>query len=390
MSRIRYCPNPDCPNHTSPTGRWYVHIGSYTTAAHGTVPRVRCTACGRTMSTQTFSIHYYAKRRLPLRLVSDRLRGGSSLRDIGRSFKVSRTAIRSAVYRLGRQAMAGHARLIADWQSDERVVFDGLQTFLTSQDYPVHLTTTLTGESEFLLDMTHTVLRRGGRMRPAQKRRRERKERVWKPRRGALSESISRLVRDIPRMHAMPNPDRPLVVDTDELAVYRSVLRRDAAFGLWFRHGMALHRRTPGSAARTMMNPLFPVNYFDMLLRHRVKEHTRETIAFGRHGVDQMHRAWIMAFDHNYVQPWRVRLGSDAPTHGERAGIDEAEIARVRRMFFRDRIDLRGCSMTESMWATWRGEVEGPPVRWKSGASRPRPAPIPAFALRDLARCTHF
>ena len=29
-------------------------------------------------------------------------------------------------------------------------------------------------------------------------------------------------------------------------------------------------------------NPLFAVNYLERLLRHRLKEHTRETIAFGR------------------------------------------------------------------------------------------------------------
>ena len=194
MKRIRHCPNPDCPQYRNPSRRWYVHIGSYRTAAHGVVRRVRCRSCGRSASTQTFSVYYYTKRRLPLADVYARLRGGSSQRDIARTYHVSPGAIRTAVYRLGRQAIGAQARLLSDWTGREPVVFDGLQSVLTSQDYPCHLTTALSSSSELVFDMTHTVLRRGGRMRGAQKRRRERKERVWRARPGALSRSISLLV----------------------------------------------------------------------------------------------------------------------------------------------------------------------------------------------------
>lgn len=390
MSRIRHCPNPACRNYSHPAHRWYVHIGSYDTIAHGTVQRVRCRVCGRTASTQTFSVNYYAKRRLPLEPIYRRLRGGSSLRDVARTYRVSPTAIRSVVYRLARQSMAAHTRLVSDWTTTDSVVFDGLQSILTSRDFPVHITTALTGTSQFLLDMTHAVLRRGGRMRPAQIRRRDEKERIWKPNPGALRSAISLLVHEIPHFHRMPTPHSPLLVDTDNHPLYRKVLRQDMAFRFWWRFAMAVHHGTPGVAPRTGANPLFAVNYFDILLRHRMKEHSRKTIAFGRHGVDQMHRAWIMAYDHNYVQPWRIRRGTESKTHAERAGIRREAIRRMREGFFRDRIDLRGYRMSLSMLRVWTGDIAGPPVRWRTGASRPLPAPIPRFALRDLASCTHF
>ena len=73
------------------------------------------------------------------------------------------------------------------------------------------------------------------------------------------------------------------------------------------RHHLAEHRRTPGSAARTMENPLFPVNYVDRLIRHRLREHTRETIAFGRHSAMQLYRMWLFAWDLNTRREWRVK-----------------------------------------------------------------------------------
>jgi len=388
MSHFRHCSNQACPNYSTPRTGWYVHIGSYHTIAHGEVSRVRCKACGRTISAQTYSIHYFAKRRLPLVDVFRRLRGGSSQRDIARTLHVSRTAIRSAVYRLGRQAMAAQVTLVGPWLAEGSVVFDGLQSSLTSKDFPCHITTAVAATGEVVLDMTHTVLRRGGVLRPAQEHRRKEKEAVWRPRRGSLTKDISLLVHEIPRFHRMPNPDAVLVIDTDEHPVYQAVIAQDRALRFWKTHGLFEHRRTPGSAPRTTGNRLFPVNYLDRLMRHRLKEHTRQTIAFGRHAVDQMHRAWIMMYDHNVVQPWRVKDGDGSACHAAVAGIDPGEIARIRKIFFRDRIDMRGVCLTGAMRKVWEGQLDGPPVRWKVGQVRAAQPRIPRFALREAARCT--
>ena len=390
MSRIRHCTNPSCPNFHNPKPGWFVHIGSYPTIAHGIVHRVRCRSCRRSLSSQTFSIHYCAKRRLPLNDIFLRLRGGSSLRDIARSLHVSPTAIRSAVLRLGRQSIAAHCLLTKAWSTSHNIAFDGLQSALTSKDFPCHITTAVETGAELVLDMTHTVFRRGGILTPKQRERRERREAIWKPRKGSLSRDISRLVREIPRFHTLPRPGHPMVIDTDEHPVYQAVIGRDMAMRYWGRWGMGEHRRTPGSAYRGRRNALFAVNYLDRLLRHRMKEHTRKTIAMGRHAVDQMHRAWIMAVDHNYVQPWRVRRGAESESHGERSGIDVERIRRVMGVFFRDRIDVRGVRMTESMRLVWEGRLESPPVRWRSGQTTARRPRIPAYALRELRYCTHF
>jgi hypothetical protein len=71
-----FCPNRECVWHYPPfpQGRgWYVKWGLYETEAFGSVQRYRCTGCGKTFSSQTFSLDYYSKRVVDYRMVE---RGG--------------------------------------------------------------------------------------------------------------------------------------------------------------------------------------------------------------------------------------------------------------------------------------------------------------------------
>jgi len=386
----RHCPNPGCTNYHAPRRGWFYHHGSYETVAHGTVTRYRCKQCGRTCSSQTESIFYYTKRRLNLPIVYSRLRGGSSLRDIARSFGVSRTAVTTSLFRLGRQAIAAHALLTQGVGFSQFVAFDGLLSFVTSQDFPCHLTTSVDSTSEFIFTMTHAIVRRGGTLTPKQRRRLREKERVWRPKKGALTRAISLLIRELVSSYDGWRSGLPMICDTDEHPLYRTLLKRDIGFGFFKRHDLARHRLTSSRAARTPTNPLFPVNLVDMLLRHRMKEHTRETIAFGRHAVHQMHRAWIFAYDHNYGQPWRVKAGDLSKRRAAVLGIAEAATRRATREFFSRRIDLRGVLVADSMVQVWLGKMESPPVRWRQGQREARKVRVPKFAIRDLSAFPQF
>ena len=390
MSRPRHCSNPKCPNFLEPTKRWYYRSGSYETLAHGRVQRYRCKSCGKSLSGQTFSIHYYAKRRLDLKSVFARLRGGASIRDVARQHHVSRTAITTAIFRLGRQSMAAHALLTQGWHHPGPVAFDGLLSFVASQDHPCHLTVAVDAQAEFIVNLTHAVVRRGGRLRPEQRKRIEAKEQVWRPKKGALRGSISLLVEELGRYYQTGTAAGAWTIHTDEHPLYKHVLETDTAVRFYKAGGLFRHRRIPGSAPRTVKNPLFPVNYVDMLLRHRMKEHTRETIAFGRHAVHQMHRAWLFSYDHNYLQPRRVKVGEWSECRAVAAGIDRRELEGIRRSFFRERLDLRRCRLPESSEQVWLGELDSPPVRWRSGQRVARPSNLPRFAVRDLLGDQHF
>ncbi|MHB8936354.1 MAG: hypothetical protein ACYC3M_10160, partial [Rectinema subterraneum] len=85
MHWFAFCPNPNCSYHyEAPASPWAYATGWYTTKAFGKVRRFRCTRCGKSFSTQTFSTHYYLKRIVSYRDVLYRLAGGESLRGMSR------------------------------------------------------------------------------------------------------------------------------------------------------------------------------------------------------------------------------------------------------------------------------------------------------------------
>jgi transposase-like protein len=386
MPMPTHCTNPNCPNYIDPPPHWLHHFGSYSTIAHGEVPRFRCTSCGRTLSTQTESIHYYAKRRLPLPQIQASLIAGASQRDIARRYRCSPMAIQNAVLRLGRQSMGYQAILGCHLNPRSRIVFDGLRSFVTSQDYPCDLTTTVDAEGETILTITHAVFRRGGKMTPFQERRMGRKNSRWRPPSGEVKSAILLTCREL-WDYLRPGPVQKAVIDTDENPLYRSVMARDEPMRHFRSWGLVRHRRTPGSAPRTMDNPLFPVNYVDRLLRHRMKEHTRETIAFGRHATMQMSRAWIFAWDHNSRREYRVKRPA-AGVHLDQGSVTHEgceKISRINRSFFSRRVDLVQATVPESLRRVWLNQLTTPPVRWKIG-QKGTSVRVPGYARRDLAR----
>lgn len=376
------CPRATCPNHVNPPSNWFHRCGTYQTHAHGTVQRFQCKDCGKTCSAQTESLHYYAKRRAPLRGIRECLTGGETMREIARRYHLSTTAIANAVIRLGRQAMAGHLLMLDHLEPRTEVVVDGLRSFVTSQDFPCDLTTTVDREGEVILSMVHSVFRRGGTKTEAQQKRIEKKYSVWCPARGSMKRDLSLLMREL-WDYLRPSVEKTATIDTDEYPLYATVLSENPIAEYFRNVGLLTHRTTPSTAARTPANPLFPVNYVDLLVRHRVREHFRETIAFGRNAVAQMHRMWLFAFDHNCNREYRARQ-QDSGVHAEQGTVDPAVIEKLRKGFFTRRFKLTGIAVPDSIRKVWTGTIPTPPHRWRKGQTG-TDVRIPGFALRDLA-----
>ena len=378
-----FCPRTECRNHRRPPRRWRVKCGGYLTTAHGWVQRYRCRSCGKTVSGQHESLHYFAKRRLPLRAICASLLGGSSLREIAGRYRVSPMAVQNALLRLGRQAMAIQLLLLAELLPREAVVFDGFRSFLTSQDFPCDITLSVDPAGEVILSMVHTVFTRGGRMRRQQRRRLQAKRALWQPPRGAFTRDIALVVTELWDYLRPLSPGGLLWVHSDCDPLYRRLLRSHPVARHYRAAGQLFHQRTPATAPRTAANPLFAANYLDRLLRHRLREHTRETIAFARNATMQMHRAWLFAFDHNLRRPYRVKhpeLGG----HIEQGSVaDTARLKKARRQFFTRRIQPGGYAVPESIRRVWLAELDTPPLRWRAGQTGSS-VRIPAFARREL------
>ena len=383
MITPRFCRNPRCKYSRRPVPDWYTRAGTYSTIAHGEVQRYRCRRCGCGCSAQTESMHYYAKRRLNLKLIRDRLRGGSSMRDIGRCIGCSRMAVANATLRLGRQSMSAQASMIRGIEGSGSLCFDGLVSAVASRDYPSQINVLADSKQEIIVSMTHCVTERGGTRTPAQARRIEQRREVWKPQGKALTNSIALLVNELPRYAGR----RAFTIDTDEHPIYRAVIARDRALRWFAQAGLLTVRRTLGSAPRTRANPLYMVNYIDRMIRHRMKEHTRETIAPGRNSTMQMHRMWIFAWDHNASQPRRVKRTGD-PSRIEYAERIAGELKAHAREFYVRRISLRNVPIDESMVRVWLGELDTPPVRWRVAQKRTGPV-VTQYAKRDLSYAKH-
>jgi hypothetical protein len=349
-----FCPYANCPSHEPDPHqiyRQYRPWGSYSTKTFGTVPRYRCLVCLHTFSAQTFSVDYYAKRRIDYPDLLGRLVATSSLSAIGRVIHASTDTVSNRISRAARQGLAVGSRLARTRHLGEDVAADGFESFCVSQYFPNNLTVLVGSESQFVYAADHATLRRKGRMTEAQKLRRSGLERRFTADPRALVKSLSRIAGEC--LHVLADESRPsLVLWTDEHQAYPRGIAESPCAAAMSAQGRVLHRTISSRAARTRANPLFPVNYLDRELRKDLHEHVRESTCFGRNVNRQMERFALYQFYHNFLKRHRARWGqvTNALVAGYDAALIEDELERV----WKDRAFLTLTRLSESMEDTWR------------------------------------
>jgi hypothetical protein len=91
-----------------------------------------------------------------------------------------------------------------------------------------------------------------------------------------------------------PRP-QALIVLSDEHPAYPRALKQLPEHTI-------THHCTPSVQARTVNNPLFPVNRLDLLLRHNSANHKRETIAFSTRRQSAAERLAVLMVWRNHVR----------------------------------------------------------------------------------------
>lgn len=346
MQHLPFCPNPRCRLHSIATeSGWAVSAGSHHTKAFGVVPRFRCTSCGCTFSSQTFSLDYYAKRRLPYQDVLSRHRGSESLRAIGRSFGASCATVQNRLDRLSRQAIALHALLAPHISASENICIDGFVSFDRSQFFPNEITIAITSESRFVLSLSHATKRRSGSMTPCQKTKAASLYSQLHVEPRAVQRTFSDVVSQVAHL-CPPRSHHPLVLVTDEKKEYYQALHR---LPVWVDQDTD-HRiaqiTVSSQLPRTFRNPLFASNYLDREIRKDQANHHRESTCFTRNVANGMNRLALYLFDHNYRKRFSIKAPPrDCRTHALVAGIDPELIRTGLLHFFtlrafRSRVDL--------------------------------------------------
>ena len=348
-----FCARPTCPFHAIPrTERYaaFVSWGSYATKAFGDVPRFRCTHCGKTFSVQTFRVDYYAKKVLDYDGIAGRLSSCESLSAIGRATHSSTDTISNRIARSARQALAFESRLSRTRKPAENLAADGFEGFCRSQYFPNNIHILVGSTSQFLYAIDHVTLRRKGSMTQAQKAKRTKLDRLVTPEPSGIETSVARIADESLRVlsdGAIPT----LVLWTDEKRDYPRGIERSPCASSLRSIGRLEHKTVSSRAARTLRNPLFPVNYLDREIRKDLHEHVRETVCFGRNVNRQMERLAVYAYWHNYRKRHRIR--GDPRSNAEVAGYVTDEIASETVALWERRAWLSLTELTETMRLTW-------------------------------------
>jgi transposase-like protein len=298
-----HCPDPRCSFHVNSTGWRFKKDGSHLRRFDDRrIQRYRCHHCRRSFSSQTFSTTYWLKRPDLLLEVLHGLLSCSGYRQMGRARGVSPATIELLAARLGRHMLLFHERHRPRGVPDEALVVDGFESFEFSQYWVTHLNTVVGARSHFTYATTVAELRRKGRMRPDQKRKRARLEaRYGRPDPKAIEKSVAEALALV-----VPPGSPEVLLLSDEHRAYPRALKRlpDRSFR---------HEVTSSKAPRTPYNPLFPVNLLHLLMRHGGSNQKRETIAWSKRNQsmvwrDAVHRVW-----RNWVKHFSERKKEGSP-----------------------------------------------------------------------------
>jgi len=348
-----FCANPGCVHHIHDERDPYTAYqrwGSHRTKAFGIVPRFRCKLCKKTFSVQTFRVDYWLKRVYDYDDLTGRLASCSSIRALGRAYKVSSKSIQNRIGRAARQVLAFESRQAVTRKPVEDLVADGFESFCLSQYFPNNIHILVGAESDHVYATDHVTLRRKGRMTEKQRRERDRLDQLFRPRPRALERSFGRMVETcLSLISEEPRPS--LTLWTDEKREYPRAIRASPCAQALVEAGRFMHRTIPSRAARTRQNPLFPVNYLDRELRKDLHEHVRESTCFGRNVNAQMERLTLYLYYHNYCKRHRTWL--PGTTHAQEAGYSLSVFSVEATALWERRAWFTHTELSDSGRETW-------------------------------------
>ena len=336
-----FCPCPGCDAHVHPPVReWWMRIGSYSTRAFGRVQRFRCRRCGTGFSAQTFSLDYYAKRRVEYLKLLAQFSCCCGLRALGRNFSVSKGTIENKLMRLSHQALALQVMGLRRLRLGENLVADGFQSYWVSQYFPTNIHLLVGEQSQFTYAFHGVTIRRSGTMTEAQRKRRQQLEKRYRADAQGIGTSFALITGVLTRLTATAR-HTPVIFSTDQHKSYPRVLAADGAAAQLMAEGRLDHRAYSSSAPRTTSNPLFAVNYLDRELRKDQAEHVRETTRHARAAHTAMERLAVYLLHHNYFKRYRINQSvDDEALHATEAGLSYGFIRWMRQWLTTRRVFL--------------------------------------------------
>lgn len=368
IRRPEFCPNKNCPWHNKEYARatrWYQNYGTFYSIARGKTHRFICKSCGKTCSSQTFSVHYWTHRFIDLKDLDNRLNSCAGYRQIARALIVSYQVIRNRVLRLARNYLNIMDNALSHYRLTEDIAFDGIESYLRNQYTPVNFNIVVGCTSQVPYGFTLSLFRRRGRMTCVQKRNRTIFDSVWRPEPRSLINSCRTILRDALSLYINRGENTPFVINTDEKIEYKSALESLPEFRHLKELRLVSHVTTNSRAERTRKNPLFPVNYLDREIRKNSAAHARETVRADREISMSLARMAITLGHHTFRKPFRIKNRvHPGKTHADIAGLlDNIDTQKaLSRLFTRRHVWSHQRLRAVWMEDIWLRKKKNPPV----------------------------
>ena len=301
--------------------------------------RFLCQKCKITFSDNYFQMNYRYRHKdqaLSSKIFSA-LIGGMPNRRIAKMLDISEHCVRIRLTRLAQSGLVFQNELVQRHGINEAICYDGLENFSFSQYEPNNINQAIGRDSLFIYDFNYANLNRKGRTSVWQKIRLaeiEAEHGRYNPR--AIRITSTRIFKRLLKL----NKKERLELLTDEHFQYKRSINKDLK-------GSPIDQVTVSSkATRNYQNILFSVNHADMMIRHRMKSFTRETIAFAKTAGVMCQKYALFMLHKNFMEPQFTKK------HHRRVDADirsPAEKARLvdRMLGYRDIFGYRAIRQSE-------------------------------------------
>ena len=264
------CPYRLCSQHLEPSPRFFSYHGSYHPKCRPQpVPRFLCRMCLRTFSRQTFRMDYRDHRPDLNAKLFQSLASGLGLRQSSRNLRLSLRCTELKFRKLARHVRRLNLNLRGPLPENSSFQLDEIETYESRRNTrPLSVPILIEKKTRFIVWAESAMIRPRGKMTPARQRAmledelrfgRRRDQSRWRLRR-AFRRGAD-LVRNLSRV----------LLETDKKTAYVGLAIE--AFG----RARLEHQCTSSKLARTIANPLFPINHTEAMARDLAGRLRRES-----------------------------------------------------------------------------------------------------------------
>jgi len=338
MKRPPFCTNPNCPLHNPKEVKKrnrkkiisFYKNGTHYTSAFGFIQRFICTLCKTTCSTQSFSLDYYAKRKISYKSIVSNHNSCTNIRASSRLLNCSTGTISNRLMRFSRQCIAVETLIRDQITLAENIVVDGFESYVNNQYHPNNINIAVGSESNHIYAQSYTQLNRKGSMTTVQKKRAKILKESEPIPLGHMESSFRHLC--IQLENIKHSTKKTINLYSDKNSAYRAPIEK---MGSSFSH-FTISSHDP----RVQGNPLQPVNYSDREFRKDLAEHVRETVCHGRDTNCQLERMSCYIFYHNYWKQFRINdpVSRKNIHHSDIAGISKEVVTSASKNIFTKRL----------------------------------------------------